>query len=482
MVGITAFGGYIPKLRLQRKAIATANAWSNPGIMGQAKGERSMRNWDEDSLTMAVEAGRDCLTGFDKAAIDQVIFASTTMPFADRQNAGVVATVLNLSDAVQTLDVTSSQRAGTSALLAALSSVKAGTATNALLVASDTRATRSGSNEEMLFGDGAASLLVGNDKPIAEYLGGASISIDFVDHFRGEGQDFDYGWEERWIRDEGYMKIGPKAVKAALAKSGIEAGAIDHFVMPCIFAKIPADIAKASGIDPKKARDNLHAVCGETGTAHALTMLIETIQSVGPGQTIMVVGYGQGADVLIFRTTDALAGLSPRRGIKGSLADRREETNYMKYLAFNNLVTQEKGKRAEGDKGTALSVLYRKRDQILGLVGGKCRVCGTLQYPKSDICVNPNCHAPDSQDPHPFQDEPAKIMTWSADYLTYTIDPPAHYGMVTFQDGGRFMTDFTDYEQGKVEVGMPVRMTFRLKEVDEDRGFKKYFWKAVPTG
>ena len=40
----------------------------------------------------------------------------------------------------------------------------------------------------------------------------ASISDDFVDHFRGPNEEFDYNWEERWIRDEGYLKIIPKLI------------------------------------------------------------------------------------------------------------------------------------------------------------------------------------------------------------------------------------------------------------------------------
>src|SRR3970282_341863 len=67
-VGILSFGAYIPRLRLQRQAIAAANSWFNPGLRGLAKGERAMANWDEDAVTMAVEAARDCLAGFDHAA------------------------------------------------------------------------------------------------------------------------------------------------------------------------------------------------------------------------------------------------------------------------------------------------------------------------------------------------------------------------------------------------------------------------------
>ncbi|MEZ5597666.1 MAG: hypothetical protein R3E84_14970 [Pseudomonadales bacterium] len=67
-----------------------------------------------------------------------------------------------------------------------------------------------------------------------------------------------------------------------------------------------------------------------------------------------------------------------------------------------------------------------------------------LQFPRADICVNPQCRATHTQEPHPFREEKASIVTWSADYLTYTADPPAHYGMINFANGGRFMTDFTD--------------------------------------
>ena len=480
MVGITAYGGYVPRLRLSRKAIAAANAWSNPGLAGLGKFERSMCNWDEDSLTMAVEASRDCLNGTDRKAVDALVFASTTAPFLDRQNAGVVATAVNLGRDVATLDVAGSQRAGTSALLAALSKVKAGDAANALVVAADHRRARAGSTAEMNNGDGAAALALGNANVIADYLGGTSVSVDFVDHFRGEGEDFDYEWEERWIRDEGLSKIVPAAVKEALSRTGLAGDAVDHFVMPCTFGKMAGQIAKGAGIRAEAVRDNLHAQMGEAGAAHAVVMLVAALEDAAPGQTIMVVSFGQGCDVLVFRTTEALKTLAPRKGIKGHLAGRREETNYMKFLAFNGLIVQEKGKRAEGDKGTPLTVLYRNRDMVLGLVGGRCTVCGTLQFPKAAICVNPNCHALHAQEDHPFQDEPARIMSWSADYLTYTIDPPAHYGMITFDEGGRFMTDITDCELGKVDVGMKVKMMFRIKEYDTQRGFRKYFWKAVP--
>ena len=115
------------------------------------------------------------------------------------------------------------------------------------------------------------------------------------------------------------------------------------------------------------------------------------------------------------------------------------------------------------------------------MIGGKCRECGTLQYPKTNICVNPNCGAVNSQNDHSFADAQAKLNSFTADSLTFSLDPPAYYGMVQFEDGGRGMLDITDVDiNNGLQVGQPLRMVFRIKEFDVKRGFRRYFWKAVP--
>ena len=485
-VGLKAYGAYVPRLRLSRKAIAEANAWFNPAIGGLAKGERAICNWDEDSLTMGVEAARDCLTparlDAGAAAIKAVTFASTTLPFADRQNAGILATALNLDETVVTMDFAASQRAGTSGLLNVLQQEigRNAEAGDLLLVAADKRRTRASGPRELQFGDAAAAFTVGSDDLIAEYLGGYQLSVDFIDHYRGGDAKYDYNWEERWIRDEGYFKIAPRAIASALEATGLDAGAVDRFIMPALIRGVPQKVAGLAGIRAEAVRDTLQAQLGEAGTAHPLVMLADCLQEAGPGETIMVIGWGQGCDVLLFRTTDALASLPPRQGVRGWLARRREESNYNRYLSFNDLLEQDRGIRSEVDAPTALSALYRNREMVLGFVGGKCRICGTVQYPRTRACVNPNCGAFNSQDPHPFAEIPAKVQSWTADNLTYSPDPPAHFGMVVFDEGGRLMADMTDVAPGEIAVGMPVRMVFRRRAVDDKRGFIKYFWKATP--
>src|SRR4029450_14059766 len=126
MVGIVAYGAYVPRLRLQRQAVYDANKWFAAGLRGLAKGERSMANWDEDSITMAVEASRDCLTSHKPEEVRSLYFASTTHPFKDRQNAGVIGTALSIEQNLLASDVGGSQKAGTSALIAGLNASRNG--------------------------------------------------------------------------------------------------------------------------------------------------------------------------------------------------------------------------------------------------------------------------------------------------------------------------------------------------------------------
>lgn len=478
--GITAWGAYLPRLRLARKSITEANAWSAPELRRHGKGERTMCNWDEDTLTLAVEAARNCLAGRDRAALAGVHLASTTLPFADRQNAGIVAAALALREDLSTMDVAASQRAGVTGLAAALA-----LATEApgdlLFIASESRSTRAGSLQELQFGDGAAALTVGRDNVVARYLGGHGVSVDFVDHYRASDREFDYTWEERWIRDEGYARIVPKAIAGLLARTGLAAADFQHFILPCVLPKVAERLAKKAGFPDGSVVDAMHAGCGETGAAHPVLMLAATLERARPGERIAVFGFGQGCDALAFEVTDAIAALPGRGGVSAALARRREETNYNKYLAFNGLIERERGKRAELDNQTALTTLYRNRGMLLGLVGGRCTACGTRQFPRSLVCVNPDCRARRTQVDCGFAETPCTILTFSADYLTYTADPPLHYGMVQFEGGGRFLANFTDVDVGQVKVGQPMRMMFRIKDFDDVRGFRRYFWKAAPA-
>jgi 3-hydroxy-3-methylglutaryl CoA synthase len=184
-----AAGAYIPRLRLQRKSIVDANRWFAPGLASLGKGERAICNWDEDAITMAVEAARDATVGRDRGALKTLYFASTTFPFLDRLNAGVVAEALAMPEDLNAVDVASSQRCATSALAMALRGGEPG-----LIVAAEHRRTKSASSIELTSGDGAAAVVVGEGAPIARLIASAQSTVDFVDHFRTAESVYDYQW------------------------------------------------------------------------------------------------------------------------------------------------------------------------------------------------------------------------------------------------------------------------------------------------
>ena len=169
----------------------------------------------------------------------------------------------------------------------------------------------------------------------------------------------------------------------------------------------------------------------------------------------------------------------PNRDYRVSCSEKTID-NYPKFLKLRELLQTEMGIRAEFPSQTAMTVLWRNRKMLTGMVGGLCTECGTPQFPKMDICVNPDCRKIHTQEDYEFADRPAMVKSFTGDLLAVSVDPPAVYGMVQFEGGGRFMADFTDCELSEVKVGAPVALSFRKRLTDKERGFTGYFWKAIP--
>lgn len=471
--GIAAFGAYVPRLRIDRAHIAEAHRWMAPSLKGQAKGSRAFPSWDEDTVTMAVEAARDALAGAGSAPIDALRLASTNLPYADLQNAAIVGSAIGLSDRIATSDSGGSQRAGTSALLQALR----GTAPS-LVVASDNPVSTPASVQEISFGAGAAAFVVSDRDVVARLIGSATISDLFVDHFRPADATSDYGWEERWIRDEGYAKIVPAAVRDALASAGIGIGDIQHFVMPSYLKGAAANVAKLIGFTGDVA-PGLEDGVGYAGAAHALLMLAETLERAKAGERILLIGFGQGTDALIFEATDALAATRPPRGVSGSIAGGIATDSYLRMLSFYRGIDLEWGMRSERSAKTALTEQYRSGAQMEGFNAGQCGACGAVQFPQLQYCVA--CHAPGAGFTDvPLRDQRATVQTSTADWLTYYPAPPMYVGFVQFDNGARILMEMVDIPADGIDTGAIVEMRFRIKERDRQRGYNRYFWKAAP--
>lgn len=470
--GLLATSRYVPRLRLERSEVFALHRWMAPGLRSLAKGQRAMANWDEDVVTMAVECARNIRNALTQN-IGGLTLASNSLPFAERLNAGIVASALALPTQVVARDVVSSARAATTELIAALKQPSSAGLAHVILGA-DLRTGRPASTLEMISGDGAAGAAVGHGAVIATLVGARSEYADFVDHFRENGESYDYGWEERWVREEGYMKVALNCMRTCLSELHIDAADVTHFVMPSILPKVNEAVAKKLGIAATAVASTHGETVGDIGCGQPLAMLDTVLRQAKPGALIVLVSFGSGCDTLVLRrTSQPCPGGEPDGG--------KPETSYLKYLAFTNQLQPEWGMRAEMDNKTALSAAWRDHGRVANFEGGKCRQCGTVQFPSARLCVNPACNAQDSQDVVSLADAPAHVMSHTSDFLAYTPHPPFQFGHIDFDEGGRVLMEFTDTDQGELKPGLPVRMVYRIKEYDSKRSFRRYFWKAVPV-
>ncbi len=481
MVGISSCGAYVPKYRLDRKKIFESMGWLNAGNMGLARGEKAVANFDEDSLTMAVAAGMNCLNGIDRSKVEGIYFSSTTMPFKERQNAGVIAGALGLEDDIRSADFGGALKSGTTALISAVETVQAKGANNIIVCSADNRLGKMGSSQEMIFGDAATALLISSENVIAEYKGSYSLTYDFVDHYRGKTALFDRQWEDRWIRDLGYDQFIPQAVNGLLKKYKLEIKDFAKVIYPCYYPAERRKLNKTLGLEDGVSQDDMLGEIGDAGAAQPLVMLARALEDASPGDKLLLVSFGNGCDAIYLEATKDIKKAAATKGLSSYLADKAELDNYTKYVAWRNIAPVDIGLRGEEDTWTRWSLSWRSRKAILGLFGTKCTKCGTPQYPPQRICVNPDCGAVDEMEDFAFSDKTGKIFSYTGDNLAASFNPPSIYGNVEFDVGCRYMFNFTDCNIDMLEVGMPVRFSFRIKHYDQQRDITRYFWKAVPA-
>ncbi len=464
MTGIIDYGVYVPCYRLSRETIG----WGRAG--------RSVTNYDEDSLTLAVAAAMNCLRGRERDPIDALYLASTTLPYAEGPLASLVATALDLRPDVSTVTLTSALKDGTTALKLAADAVKAGTARQVLVIASDVRVAMPGSNLEADLGDGAAAFLVGNEGVICGFDAMHTLMDDILDLWREPGRLTVRQWEERFTIDEGYMKMLPRAVNALLAQTGDDISGFNRYVIYAPDARRHKGMVGALKLDTAKVQDGFFGVMGNTGTAYVPMLLAAALDGASPGERILLAGYGGGADVLTLTVTAAIKDRAGRP-LQGYLDTGKPVSDYVKYAAWRGLITTAEPARRPSDEVPAPSMLHRSSGRNLKLQGTRCTHCGTPQFPPARVCAQ--CHAKDEMEPYRFADKSATLFTYSYDQISRTKDPPLIIGLVDFEGGGRVRILIADGDIDKLERGMPLEMSFRKMFVDENEGIHNYYWKAT---
>ncbi|HBE45562.1 MAG TPA: 3-hydroxy-3-methylglutaryl CoA synthase [Deltaproteobacteria bacterium] len=461
MIGIISYGGYIPLWRLSRSAISS-----------ELKGEKAIAGFDEDSVTMAVEAAVNCLGNIERKSIDGLIFCSTTTPYLEKQSASLIANALDLRRNIFTADALGCLRGGTIGLKIALDMVKAGSAKRVLVTAADCRLGAPKSNLEKDSGDGAAAFIVGDsDKPLAIIQDSYSISNEIMDMWRLNGEAFVNKEEDRWVEEEGYQKVVKEVVSGLMSKHNMMAKDFTKTVFYYPNARSLKAIADVIGLDPKQMQDSLFDKVGNTGTSYALVLLACALEDSKPGDKLLFASYGDGSDAFLIEVCNHEK--NEGQGMKRFLERKKIIGDYTKYLVWRKILPVDKSRAAEIPK-PSLKEMWRREDEQYRMHAGKCKACGTIQYPAQRVCTK--CHTKDQFDMVRLSDKTGEVYTWTQDNGTGTIEFPI-VTLVNVQGGGRVFCILTDASAEEVRVGLRVVFTFR-KSYGEI--LPEYIWKVRP--
>jgi 3-hydroxy-3-methylglutaryl CoA synthase len=468
MPAIKSTGAYIPFYRLKREEIA--RAWGVPG-----RGEKAIANHDEDSLTLAVEAGRDCLKGIDRQSIDGLYFASTTSPYGEKQCAVTVASALDLKKDIFTADFTDSLRAGTNALRAAMDAVKAGSAKNVLVVAAESRIGNPGSDFEQNFGDGAAALLISDTGEViidSNY----AYNNEIIDQWRTSKQEYTRAWEDRFVVVKGYVDTIKEATTAFLKQLNLTVPDFNKVILSAADVRRHQEGCRTLKLDPKEQVQNpMLDTVGNTGTALALMMLVAAIEEAGANDRLLLINHGDGCDLFTFQVKEKPSFNEERRGINGYLNSKIHLESYEKYLRLRKIIDVEGGRRRPPIVSSAVAI-NRDRNMIYRLHAYECTSCGRSFFPPQRVCLY--CKAKDQYKEIPLSEEKGTLYTFCKDMLAQSLDQPVIISVVNLKRGLRFYGQMTDRDPDKVELDMSLEFTFR--KMSEAEGYNNYFWKCRP--
>jgi 3-hydroxy-3-methylglutaryl CoA synthase/uncharacterized OB-fold protein len=464
MRGIISYGAYVPYHRLDRKAIGEALG------AGGGRGTRAVANYDEDTTSMGVEAGRNALLSAPSGAgFSSLYFATADPPYLDKTNATAVHSALALDPSVFAADMSGSVRSGAGAFKAAIDARE-----GALAVLSDIRMGLAGSGDELNGGDGAVAFLCGEgDNVIAEYLGGASVTHEFLDRWRIPGKPYSLGWEERF-GEFAYVPIGKQAWANGLKATGTTTEHIDHLIVTGNSPRAAKTVVASSGVRKEAVTDDMAATLGNAGTAQLGLMLADVLDRAKPNEIIAVLLLADGADAMLFRTTEAIAGFKPHVTVADLVASSRP-VSYASFLTWRNFLVREPPRRPDPDRPGAPNT-FRAEDWKFGFRASRCKVCGFRMLPPQRVCTR--CQSVDQMTYERVADLQAQIATYTIDRLAFSPAPPLVAAVIDFDGGGRLDAELTDVDPGTLAIGQRVEMTFRRLYTAED--IHNYFWKARP--
>ena len=359
--GILGHGAYLPHRRLDRTTIAAVAG------SGGGKGTRTVASFDEDTTTLGVEAARLALRSAPGVDVRSLVFSTVEPAYVDKTNATAVHAALRLPSDVPAVDLGGAVRSSTGALLLAL----AGGGGPTLVVGAGIRTGLPGSADEVAGGDAGSAVLVGDSADgvlLAELLGTGSATEEFVDRWRTPGDARSKQWEERF-GELHYVALGRAAWADALKASGVDASDVGAVAIAATHGRAVRSLTKALGVEPAAIADDLTGTVGMTGAAHPGLLLSSLLEDATSGQVLALVVLADGADVFLFRATDAIGAQHVARPVRGQAA-AGAPIPYGTFLRWRGMLAVEPPRRPEPARVSS-SAAARSEEWKFGFVGSR---------------------------------------------------------------------------------------------------------------
>ncbi len=456
-VRILAVGAAAPSLRLTAKE--AGSAWGRGGGRGQA----AVCAPDEDTLTLAVEAGLHALAaaGIAPEAVDGLWWGTTRPPFAEGPSHSVLASALGLSRQSGGALAAGSPHSGMDALLAANDAIGAGSARIALVITSDALVPGLGSGFEARCGGGAAAVVLGAAGGNAAITARVTRTQPLLDRYRGDGESATRDlYDPRLFREEMFLPV-VREVGEHLAAFDVHA-----WSLPDPDGRLGAGVAKQIGATTLVSAE----VYAEVGDSAAAAPLLGAIGALDVAGAVAIVGSGGGRTTGVIVTADAP--VPGAAAVAGLIANGRPAT-YAEVLRARGQLTPA-GEMIPMGVPPESALFARGAQEMLQMLGGRCTDCGTINTPPS---IHPACIACGATklEPVPLARRGVVHTFIINQTMPAPFVAPLPIAVIDLEDGARIMLQVVGDGQG-LEIGSDVELV--LRRYAHERGVPVYGWKA----
>jgi len=451
--GISNYGAYLPSWKL------TTTKFGAESFKLNSKQSRSVSYFDEDTVTMSVEAS--CCLKFQDSESCEVNVATATPTYLDKSPAASICEVIGAPSHTRAIDF-HGLRSGASGLWNALSN-------HGISISADVRVSAPGSADELAVGDGSAMFDCRGDEFIASLLSSSSRTEEFLDRWRLPGESFISSWDDRFSIDI-YVELITQVATDALAIAKLES--TTRTVVSCPnprAAALARKLLKSSGEDGE-----LEKLIGFTGSAHLGLLICDALDQSEPGDTILAINAADGADAFVFEVTGHIKNKKQSLTVRQQ-AQTQHPIAYERYLRWRSLIDLRGPRRPEPD-APAAPPMWRRADWKYGLVASRCLKCETVCAPPARVCSN--CGSIDTFVQHSMKDLGGTVASMTVDFLQPTLDPPMILAVIDVNGGGRRSAEVTDNPSGEIQVGEKLQPSFR--KIHSSNGIHNYFWKVRP--